>query len=369
MEVTDKESITNEEHVNTNDLRELAEHRKTRTGMEQKTQKVDRIASPRDEMRTTLQAIHSRSRSGGKFCRQAMNHTMSAKDEEKEEHQPQRCGAGTNGKTCTYGTEMPSMKNDWKPRLLNDKLQVDSTSQNEVLRTSDIKEPAANSMLTDKPRESANYDRSPQSIDPQKKGSSNHDQEKEKREPRLRAIAMEAELKSHTITNAASQGDERLMTKADLDWSERTKEAGAEPKDMVRMKIVFHLHNQGSAGTAVEQIKITSHALSHQARFLIALKIKTILQKFTEADGERSVPLQGKLTKEKEPPDKGNSETFLEEQRKCRQRKHKIGDCSGYCNGGRWCKFTQIQPPNHANQVRAAKNNIASQAGKVTAIV
>ena len=42
-----------EEDVNTDDLRELAERRKTRTGMEEKTQEVDRIAGPKDEMRTT----------------------------------------------------------------------------------------------------------------------------------------------------------------------------------------------------------------------------------------------------------------------------------------------------------------------------
>ena len=66
------------------------------------------------------------------------------------------------------------------------------------------------------------------------------------------------------------------MTKADLDWNEWTEEAGAGPEEMVLMKIVFHLHNQRPAGTTVKQIKITSHTQSHQARYLIALKLKTI---------------------------------------------------------------------------------------------
>ena len=76
--------------------------------------------------------------------------------------------------------------------------------------------------------------------------------------------------------DTASQGDEMKVVQADLDWIKRTKEAGTELEEMVLIKIVFHLHNQRSAGTAVKQIKITSHASSHQA----------ILQKFTEADGE-----------------------------------------------------------------------------------
>ena len=72
------------------------------------------------------------------------------------EHQPQRYGAGTGGKTCSDGAEMPSKRNDWKLRLLNVKLQVDSTSPDEVLRTPDIKEPAADSTSTDERRKPAN---------------------------------------------------------------------------------------------------------------------------------------------------------------------------------------------------------------------
>ena len=57
---------------------------------------------------------------------------------------------------------MPNMRNNWKPQLLNDKLQVGSTSQDEVLRAPDIKEPAANSKSTDESPESC--DRNQQSI-------------------------------------------------------------------------------------------------------------------------------------------------------------------------------------------------------------
>ena len=55
----------------------------------------------------------------------------------------------------------------------------------------------------------------------------NPEQKKEKSEPMMRAIATGAECKSHTVTDTASQGGEMKMTKADLDWNERTKEAGA----------------------------------------------------------------------------------------------------------------------------------------------
>ena len=44
----------------------------------------------------------------------------------------------------------------------------------------------------------------------------------------------------------------------------------------------------------------------HQARYLIALKLKIMQQKFIEADREHDGPLQGELAKEKEPPDKSN---------------------------------------------------------------
>ena len=54
--------------------------------MEQKTEEVDRIASLKDEMRRTLQALHSRIDTGGKSCCPTMNHMMSAKDEEMGEH-------------------------------------------------------------------------------------------------------------------------------------------------------------------------------------------------------------------------------------------------------------------------------------------
>ena len=88
----------------------------------------------------------------------------------------------------------------------------------------------------------------------------------------------------------------------------------------------------------VKQIKITSQAQSHQFRYLSTLKLKIILQKFTEADQERGVPLRCELTKEKKPPDKGSTETFREENRKCGRCKQKTGDCSnflGFCPGGR----------------------------------
>ena len=71
------------------------------------------------------------------------------------------------------------MRNDWKSRMLNDKLQVDSAAQDEVLRTSNINEPAESSTSTNKPRKPANYNRSPQSIAGQKKVSSSHDPEPE----------------------------------------------------------------------------------------------------------------------------------------------------------------------------------------------
>ena len=77
--------------------------------------------------------------------------------------------------------------------------------------------------------------------------------------------------------DTASQGDERKMTKANPVWNERTKETGTEPGEMVLMKIVSHLYNQ---------------------RYLIVLKLRTMLQKLTKANGERGVPLQGELTKE-----------------------------------------------------------------------
>ena len=66
MEVTAKDSLTNEatldksavsvkeKDVNTYNLRELDECRKTRTGMEQKALEMDRIPSPKDEMRKTF---------------------------------------------------------------------------------------------------------------------------------------------------------------------------------------------------------------------------------------------------------------------------------------------------------------------------
>ena len=64
-----------------------------------------------------------------------------------------------------------------------------------------------------------------------------------------------------------SQSDERKMT----------KETGAEAEEMVLTKIVSYLYNQ---------------------RYLIALKLRTILQKLTKINGERGMPLRGELTKE-----------------------------------------------------------------------
>ena len=69
--------------------------------MEQKIEEVDRTASPKDEMRVTSQALHSRIDTGGKFRCQTTNHTMSVKDKEMENHQPQKCGTGTGGETCS----------------------------------------------------------------------------------------------------------------------------------------------------------------------------------------------------------------------------------------------------------------------------
>ena len=66
----------------TDNLRELGERRKTRTGMEQKAQEVYRIASPKDEVRTTLQTLHSRIGTEGKSRCQSTNHMISAKNRE-----------------------------------------------------------------------------------------------------------------------------------------------------------------------------------------------------------------------------------------------------------------------------------------------
>ena len=147
-----------EEHVNA-DTTDLAKHRKTRTGMEQKTFKMDRIAS--------------------------------SKDKEKEEHLSQRCGADKDGMICLDGAEMASRKDYWKLRGLNVKLQVDSTPSDKVPRASDIKQPAVSSTPTEEPGKPASYNRNSQSITGQKKASLNHDldKEKEKREPRLRATS------------------------------------------------------------------------------------------------------------------------------------------------------------------------------------
>ena len=203
---------------------------------------------------------------------------------------------------------MPSKKDDWKLQLFNVKLQVNSTSSGEVLRTPDIKEPAADLTATDKTRKPANYIRSWQSTTGQKDSSSSHnpEQEEEKHEPRLRAVAKEADLESHT----ASQGNEMKMTHADLDWDKRTMEASAEPEEMMLTQVVFYFCNQRLAGITVKQIKSTSHAQGHQSRHLIPLNLEIELQKFTEADREHDIPLRGELAKKKGSPDKNNLETF-----------------------------------------------------------
>ena len=70
---------------------------------------------------------------------------------------------------------MSSRKGDWKPQLLNVKLQVDSTSADKVPRASDMKETAVSLTPTNVPRRPANYDRNSPSIAGHKESSSSHD--------------------------------------------------------------------------------------------------------------------------------------------------------------------------------------------------
>ena len=134
--------------------------------------------------------------------------------------------------------------------------------------------------------------------------------EEERHEPRLRVVVTEADLESHIVMDTASQGDENRMTKANPVWDKRTKEAGTKLEEAVLLQVVFYFCNQRPTGTTVKQIKITGHAQGHQARHLITLKLKIVLQKFSEADQKRVVPPRGELAEETESPDKGNSETF-----------------------------------------------------------
>ena len=96
------------------------------------------------------------------------------------------------------------------------------------------------------------------------------------------------------------------ITHADLDCDDQTKE-------MILTQVVFYVRNQRLAGIAVNLIKSTSHAQGHQSRHLIPLTLEIILWKFTKADRESDVPLQGELTKKKGPPDKNYLESFQEE--------------------------------------------------------
>ena len=133
------------------------------------------------------------------------------------ENQHQRCGTGTSVKTCTNGVEMQSMRNDWKPRLLNDKLKVDSTSQDEVLRTPDIKEPAANSTSTDEPQKPENPDRNQQSIDGEEEDGSDCDlKQKDGAKSELsKATKVTTSLKSLTDAGNDKEGvvgyDKRML--------------------------------------------------------------------------------------------------------------------------------------------------------------
>ena len=81
------------------------------------------------------------------------------------------------------------------------------------------------------------------------------------------------ERKTQEVNRIARLGDEMKMTKADLDWDEQTMEAGAEPEELVLMKVVFHLRNQRPAGAKVKQVRVTNQAQGHQTRYLIALKL------------------------------------------------------------------------------------------------
>ena len=165
---------------------------------------------------------------------------------------------------------------------------------------------------------------------------------------------MDADLESHIVMDTASQGNEKRMTKANPVWDKRTKEAGTEQEEMVLTQVVFYFRNQRPTRITVKQIKSTSHAWGHQTRHLIPLELNIVLQKFSEADREHD------LAPRREPPDKGNSETFQEEYRKYGRRKHRTGDSSNFHNGR---QVVQI----HVNS--AGGTNTVTQTGRVTAVL